>query len=197
MKNSWWNAVSKIYLRTVLCAVLGIVVYLSFSMLAAVFGDSEGQLSPTVSLVFDIVSLLFELVLFVCFVYSTAWDIGNRHRNAVQFGHLAEDRAFGLKAALLASVPALIAYGVLIADKWFGLWEGYLALYRIANVALYPIMVWCFGVGVQATTADVSWTGVLLSGLPMLVTPIVCAVAYRLGYADIVLSDRLVYKRKK
>ena len=193
---NWMNAVTKIYLRTVLCSVLGAVVYISFVMLTGVFADGEGNLSPTVSLIFDIVSLVFQLILFVSFTHAAAWDIGNRHRNAVQFGHMAEDRLFGLKAGLLASIPALVSYLLLIVDKAVGLWAGYAALYRLGHLALYPIVAWCFGVSVQTTTADIGWTGILLAGLPLLVTPIVCAVSYRLGLADIVLSDRLVYKKK-
>ena len=197
MKNKWTDAVGKLYLRTVLCSVLGVVIYLSFAMLAGMFADKDGNISPSLSLGIDIVSLVFQLVLFVCFVYATAWDIGNRHRNAVQFGHMAEDRLFGLKAGLLASVPAIVSYVVLIADKAVGLWAGYAAVYRLGHLALYPVIVWCFGNSLQATTADIGWANILTAGLPLLVTPVVSAVGYRLGLEDIVLADRLVYKKSK
>jgi hypothetical protein len=44
---------------------------------------------------------------------------------------------------------------------------------------------------------SLSWGNVWLAGIPVLVLPVLTAISYRLGYAQFVISDRLIYENKK
>jgi hypothetical protein len=70
-------------------------------------------------------------------------------------------------------------------------------IYRVGQLGLYPILVWSLGSNVSVPVGDVSWGGVLCSGLPVLFLPLVATVAYYLGYRHIMVSERLTFVRKK
>ena len=192
---------AKIYGRTAFSGVLCFFIYLSLSVIAtATAGKTpEGEVkmvSAGVLLAVNIVALLFQGLLFCSMVYATMWTRGDKDNNAVRFKRMQEDKLKGLKIGLVAAIPSILSYVLLIAEKCFHFYPGYAALYRLLQMAFYPIVIWAFGSNVTLTTAQISWGSIALAGVPILILPIVAAVAYWLGYSEISLGERLVYSKK-
>ena len=185
---------AKVYGMTVLSSFFNLLIYVSFVALTGIFADKDGNVSAGAVTAANVLALVFQAMLFVMLVYGPMWKYGNRELNAVKFGRRAEDKGRGLKIGLVAAVPSLISYAVRVAEKLLGFWPAYAAVYRLGHLSLYPLVVWAFGANVSATTAGVTWGGIALAGVPILVMPAVAAFAYRVGYADTLLSEKLVYK---
>lgn len=188
---------AKLYGTTVFGALLNALIYISFISLCGIFADKDGKTSAGVVNAANVVALLFQLVLYITLIYSALWKVGNQDLNAVKFKRKEEDKFRGLKIGLIAAIPSLLSYVLLLAEKLVGFWSGYTALYRLGHLALYPLVVWGFGSNVANTVAGVGWGGLLLAGVPVLVLPITAFISYRIGYADILLGEKLVYKKKK
>ena len=203
MERNLLKTAGKLYGRTVLATLLNLFVYLSINMLFTVFADPNKQMTESTALIANIVALVFQVGIFTAMIYSDLWGLGDRDRNAVQFGHLVEDKQFGLKAGCVASVPAAVSFLLLVADKALGLWAPYATLYRVAHLSFYPIVVWSFGKqvalpgNVLAATADIPWVGILTAGIPVLLLPLIAWFSYRMGYAQIAVKERLVYGKEK
>lgn len=196
MKNETFKMVAKLYGRTVFSSVLCFFVYVSIMMMLAMTAKEGEAVSDGWLLAGNIVSLVLQTCIFVALIYSDVWLQGDRDRNAVNFGRMTADKWRGLKVGLLASIPAIVSFVLLVAEKLVGFWGAYATLYRLLHITFYPIMVWSMGVNVAATAAGVSWGGILAAGIPVLVLPVVTTVAYLLGYAQIALGERMVYKKK-
>lgn len=138
------------------------------------------------------VTQILMLIIFLAFPYSNLWYIGDHDRNAVLFGHRAEDKWRGAKIGLLADLPALAMWLLLVAGKLTGGLPGFVKWYRWMNVCFWP---W-FNHVIPAGTLDpaaVSWGGVAAM-LPVLLSlPLLTGLGYFLGYSEISLRDRLVY----
>ncbi|MBQ6830597.1 MAG: hypothetical protein IJO59_05720 [Clostridia bacterium] len=187
----------KLYGLTVVATFFNLLIYFSFMSVVTLLADDKGVVPPGALAAANVTALILQAMLFVIILYGPMWKYGNHDINAVKYGRRAEDKWRGLKIGLIAAVPSILAYVVLVADKLFGFWKSCAAFYRLANVGLYPLVVWAFGPDVAASTAGVTWGGMVLAAVPILVMPTVATIAYRIGYADVLLMERLVYVHKK
>lgn len=196
MKKETIKMAAKLYGRSVFSSVLCFFVYVSIMMMLSMTAEKDKIVSPGWMLAGNIVALVFQTCIFVALIYGDIWLKGDRDRNAVNFGHMEENKWRGLQAGLLAAIPSFLSFVLLVADKLVNFWGAYAMIYRLGQISFYPVMVWTMGVNVSVTTAGMSWGSILLSGIPVLALPLVTTVAYALGYAQIALGERLVYKKK-
>ncbi len=140
------------------------------------------------------VSMLFTLIIFGVFPYNTLWTMGSHDNNYVQLGRMSSDRLFGFKVGLLTAAPMLLLYGLLVLGK-MGIINGVvLKWYRLFNTAFIPYID---GVSGGVTSATELTVGALLAlGVVALFIPLVCTVAYWLGFSQISVRERLVYSKK-
>lgn len=131
-------------------------------------------------------------ILFVAFPYSNLWYLGDHDRNAVQFGHADEDVWRGVKVGLLANLPALAAWVLLIISRAAAVWPQYIVLYRWMNVCFWPYFNH-FIPGSVVQTAHVSWGGIFALIPLLLVLPLTTGLGYWLGYKEYSVRDHLVY----
>lgn len=195
-KNSFKLA-AKLYGQSVFASVLSIIIYISVTMLTYMAADDEGIIPGWATTTGNVIALLLQGTLLCSFVYTDLWRQGDKDANAVHFGRIAYDKWKGLKVGLVASIPSFLTYVVLVAEKLFGFWQPYAGLYRIFHLTFYPIIVWAFGSNVTVGTAGIGWGGIALALIPVLVTPIVAVIGYGLGYRQIIVSEKLIYKDKK
>ncbi len=141
----------------------------------------------------DVISSIFMLLLLAAFPYSILWPRGDRDKNAVNFGHMQEDKLRGLKVGLMASIPSCIGYVLLVLSKLGVFWPGYYFFYRFANVPFMPIIDAVVPRGIQLST-EVSWVGILVMLITVVFVPLISHVAYTLGYHQISLSEKFIYK---
>ena len=179
----------KLYGSTWLADIMGLFLYLS---VGAIFSALD-----TTGFVMNLVALVLQVVLFALIVYTKVWDLGDKNANSANFGHMTGNPLRGLTLGLLASIPSIISFLALIADKLLGFWDGMATAYRICHTALYPVIVWSMGSLVSVTTADISWGGIFCAGLPILFMPVVATVAYYLGYRHISLREKIVFVNKQ
>lgn len=137
---------------------------------------------------------IFCFVLLISFTYSKIWSLGDSDSNLVKFKHKKEDILKGLKIGLVALIPYSLAFIALIVAK-MGVYENFsLDLYKFINSVFYSVNVVI--IGSSATLGELSsWRLVLLFAVQLFV-PIICMVAYILGYRNFSITENIVYKKK-
>ena len=157
--------------------------------------EKRSKLSPTAEWVSGILSQLFLLMLLIVMPYSILWERGDKDCNSVHFGHMQEDKLRGLKVGLMASIPSILAYLILVLSKLGLISSSYVFIYRFLNLAFIPVYNGLVG------TAGISWGGMAVLLLTVAVVPLTGYIAYWLGYRQISLSEKIIYvnpnKKKK
>ncbi len=187
----------KLFGRTAFAGVLSFFVWVSIQLLLSTLRPEDGVVPAGTLLAGNIVCLVLQAAIFISLVYNDAWRWGDKDRNKVQFGRIAPCPWQGFLIGLVANIPAILTFGLLVLDKLVGLWDFYIIIYRFFHMALYPVVSWGLGAAMDIGPESVSWGGILIAGIPVLVLPLLTAVCYRLGYAQFVITDKLVYKQEK
>lgn len=187
----------KLFGRTAFAGVLSFFVWMSIQLVLSTMRPADGVVPPTTLLVGNILCLVLQSAIFIAIVYSDAWRWGDKDRNRANFGRIAPRPWYGFVIGLFANVPAILTFVLLVLDKLVGVWDLYIFVYRFFHMAFYPVVAWGLTPNMQAYIADIPWSGVLVAGIPVLLLPLVTAVAYRLGYAQFVITERLVYVNRE
>ncbi len=137
----------------------------------------------------QIVSLFF----FVIMVPREVYKIGSRDTNRVSRGEASEDKLRGVKIGLVPAACSLFSYVCLILFKSGALASGRY-IYQYFNYYCFGYQTLIFGG--DPKTPVFSIPSMILAFLPVLLPVIVCGVAYILGYKDINLYQKTVYKNK-
>ncbi len=143
----------------------------------------------------NILSGLLSLVIFGLFPYNTLWEMGSRDNNYVQLGRVDEDKLFGLKVGTITSIPSIILYFLLVLGKFGIVPNSIIAFHRLLNAAFIPYID-AVEMGAKAAT-ELSIGSVVALGATCLFIPIVCWLAYYLGYRQISLREKMVYKKSR
>lgn len=143
----------------------------------------------------DIVSQVLLLIILGVFPYHILWEFGNRDDTNVRYRGQRPDAWRGMKIGLLAMIPSALSWLLLVASKYIPLLSGYLALYRLTAFPYLPYTNWLLGDA--AVAADVTLWRILLLAPLMLVVPLVCMFAYRLGGRQFSITEFLTFSRKK
>ena len=152
------------------------------------------EFSGTPYIICHILSQAVSLILFVALVSNKLNTQGRFDRNAVNCGRAEEDKLRGLKAGLFPTVFSLLSWGCLVLAK-FGMFKLGLTVYSFANYHFFGFQKLIFG-GTANVNPETFGVGVLLLALiPAVVTLVVCTVSYWLGYRDISLYEKAVYKK--
>lgn len=140
-----------------------------------------------------IVSSVFTLLIFGIFPYTALWNMGSHDENYVQLGRMDEDVHFGLKAGAVASIPSAVLYLLLVLGKFGALPGVILKWHRLLNA---PFIPYIDAVEMGAKSASALSIGSLLAvAATLLFVPLVCWLGYYLGYRQISIRERLVYKK--
>ena len=143
----------------------------------------------------DVISQILMLIVFCVFPYHILWEFGNRDDTNVRYRGQRPDPMRGLKIGLLAMIPSVMFWVVLVISKYVSALHGYLGFYRIVAFPYLPYTNWLVGDAASASALPV-WRLLLL--LPMfLVVPAVCAMAYRMGGNQFSIAEFLTFVRKK
>lgn len=143
----------------------------------------------------DVISQILMLIVFCVFPYHILWEFGNRDDTNVRYRGQRPDPMRGLKIGLLAMMPSVAFWVVLVISKYISALHGYLGFYRIIAFPYLPYTNWLVGDAASASVLPV-WRMLLL--LPMfLVVPAVCAVAYRMGGNQFSITEFLTFVKKK
>lgn len=115
---------------------------------------------------------------------------GDRDRNLVKHHARAETPMKGLCTGLIASIPGLMLFALLVAGKYGVLTESVQGLYRFAMPCFLPLTNVLMPTEMYPATAMTFGAYAGLFGL-LLILPASCTAAYLLGY------NRVFKKKKK
>lgn len=141
----------------------------------------------------NVILFVLQMVLLTWFIYPNLWSQGDWDRNAVNFGRRAEDKLRGFKLGLLVAVPGILFYVVFAVGHWYGL--NLFSAYNIGNMLFHGFfaLVTGFAEGMNGITGG----ELALMALHLLFIPAICGVSYLLGYKQIFVSEKLIYKNRQ
>ncbi len=151
----------------------------------------RSSVTKTGNTVFLVVSGLFCTILLVCFIYPKFWEMGTKDSNLVHFKHKQEDKFKGLKAGLIAIIPSLI----LLVVMAFVLPNTQTALYKFLNCSVYTFAELI--IGSAKTFKDINILQFLGLAVLKAFVPLTAYAAYLLGYKNISLGEKFIYKKTK
>ena len=159
------------------------------------YSETRSDPSPALQFLQNLLQAVMALILLCTLPFSDLWTRGDKDRNLVDFGHMKADPLRGLRIGLLASVPAGVSYLLLVLARCGLLPAHYMSVYRVMHI---PVIFWIrWFVPTAFTAADLS-VGQLLALLPgLLPIPLVCALAYWIGYKRLPIVEKLMYRKKK
>lgn len=172
--------------RTALSTIGSVAVALIFCSMV-VF--SLGTIAQNT--IWNLIVQCLSLAIFIPLIYSPSWYCGDHDANSVSFGRMKEDLNKGLQIGLIAMIPFALTPVILILSK-LSITPDLGFVYRILNVHL----LYAVNALLPPDTAlqDVSWGEIFIVWVYHILIPITTAVAYRLGYKHISLSERLIFK---
>lgn len=138
---------------------------------------------------------VFCLVLMISFIYPSYWHKGTNDSNLVRFKHKSEDILKGLKSGLIAVTPSVLFLLFLSVVRIKFSTAFPVALYRFMNSSTYSfIFVLTDG---KATFGEIGALNLVLMFLPLFIPVVVSALSYYLGYKNISIGDKILYKKNK
>lgn len=155
----------------------------------------RSEMSTLGNNVFMISTQLICWVMLIVFLYPSLWDRGTKDSNLVHFKHKQADIFKGLKAGFVAIIPCTLVYLFVLFTK-----SGVLASMPTVFLRFFNPMNYTFNVLIcsdAATIGELSVLSIILLLLLNLVVPLICFGAYYLGYKNISISEKLVYKKDK
>ena len=151
----------------------------------------RSEVSKTGNVFYHVLTGLFCTVLLICFIYPKFWEMGTKDSNLVHFKHKKEDKLKGLKAGLIAIIPSFIVLVVFT----FVLPNTQTALYKFLNCGVFTFAELIIGSAV--TFKDINILQFLGLALLKAFIPLSAYAAYLLGYKNISLSEKFIYKKTK
>lgn len=154
----------------------------------------RSSLEGSGKVLFLTVTQVLSLIMVVAFASNSVYKLGSTDANLVKTGHLKKDLLKGFKIGLIGNAPFFVLYLLIIvmacglAPKFYTVW------YAFLNSHYYSLII-C----TVKNATDLSQLNILqyvLLFLIQFIVPLISAVTYVLGFKDINISEKIVYKRK-
>ena len=153
----------------------------------------RSEMSKTGKVVFLLLCALFCMSMGGMITYQYVWKEGNKDLNLVRYGRAKENKYKGVTVGLIASAPYMIMILVMGIGKWGFAKNFPVALYKYINSTMFTITdIIC---GKTYVFGDLKIWQLLLLIASLLIIPAFTGVAYYLGYKDILVSEKLTYKK--
>lgn len=153
----------------------------------------RSQIDKKTGMIYDIVTQVFLIFMAGVFVYNNLWNLGNKDKNAVKHNREKEDLLKGLKVGSIVMTPSVILLTVLTIGKNTFAKNLSIALFAFLNTHLYEGIILISGGGGLFSELAV-WQIVCYYAL-FLIMPAIATVAYILGYKDVIVSEKIVFKK--
>jgi len=154
---------------------------------------SDVDKGPDIAL--SVLSQLCCIVILMSFIYNDVWQAGNKDFEATRLHGKKFSKLKGLYIGLIANIPAFLLLTTFIVLKSSATAKLPIAIYTYLNSYAFEIIF-------AATNgamywADIQWWQALVYYSVLLIVPIVCLVSYIIGFKDISLAEKLIYKNSK
>ena len=154
----------------------------------------RSDISKSGKTLFLIISQVFSILILCGFIYPDIWHNGTNDSNLVKFKHKSEDKFKGLKIGAVAVIPSYLILIFLVIARLGTLPDFPMVLYKFLNSSVYSFIEVILGGTVTVSNLAV-WRFVLLFLLPLII-PAIAGISYILGYKNISVGEKLVYKKK-
>ena len=144
----------------------------------------------------EILCQVIMLLLLTAFPYSMLWLQGDKDRNRVNFGRMQPDPWRGVRVGLMAAIPYMVVYLLLLASKLSLFMDSFIHLARFIMTPFLPLYNLVAGPQAVAATADVPWWGIAVLIIPVAALPAICGMAYHLGYKQYSIWEHLTYAKQ-
>ncbi|MBR4973377.1 MAG: hypothetical protein IKY45_02800 [Clostridia bacterium] len=156
--------------------------------------DIRSGFSKSGNLFYLISSQIFCLSIVATLIYGTTWTLGIKDNNMVRIGQKTEDILKGFKAGLISIIPCCILIVCLMILKNSAAAKFPSALLKLVTTPFYSFSELI--IGSAATLKDLSVIRFVGLCFLQFLIPVISGVAYYLGYRDISLGERFIYKKK-
>lgn len=155
----------------------------------------KSQMTKLESIGLGIVYQIFALIILITFIYTYLWQLGTKDSNFVHYNHKKEDKLKGLKMGAIAIIPSVLFLSFFVITK-NGLSQNFpIAIYRFINSYAYSFIEW--STNSAMTFKQLGIGNIVLLYIIQLIVPITAFVSYLLGYKNIMLSEKILYIKKK
>ncbi len=144
--------------------------------------------------IFLISTQILSMMMVVAFASNSPYKQGFKDANLVKIGHAKRDMLKGLKIGLIGNVPFFVITILMIvlatgtAPAFRTVWYAFLSGH------FYSLIMWITG-GVL-TVGEISTVQYVWLVLVQFTVPVISCVAYILGFKEINLAEKLVYKKE-
>lgn len=152
------------------------------------------QLSADMLTICHIISQVVSIVLFAALLAKQLNAQGRSDRNAVGCGRMEKNLLRGFVIGLFPAGVSFISWACLLLAK-FGVFARGLEIYRYVNYPFFGFQTYIFGGTTVVDPSKIGTAALLLALVPAAVILLVCSLAYILGYKDISLYEKAVYKK--
>ena len=153
---------------------------------------TRNEMSRREETIFYLFTQLFLIVNVTAFIYPYLWRMASEDSNLVKFGHRNEDKLKGLKVGLLADIPLVIIFAAVFILGLKTIKVASLSIIFSSFYGLFNII----GSGAVYLSDLKAWQ-VLLMAVCFLLVPAISHISYTLGYKNISIGEKLVYKKKE
>ena len=185
----------KLFLKTIAINIMCFFIVVSFSVITTMIftGTIDSKLSNSGKTCFLIVSQAVAFCFTSGFIYPELWNRGTKDSNLVKFKHKNEDKLKGFKIGAVAAVPNYLFLVFLVIAR-LGLFLSFpMALYKLLNSSVYSFIDVI--VGSAVAVSDMSVLRLALLFLLPLIIPAVSGISYILGYKNISVGEKFIYKK--
>lgn len=154
----------------------------------------RSRISGMGNVIFLIVSEFFCLSILIATIYYEFSKRGTQDSNLVKFNHKTEDKLLGFKIGVVATIPNYLMLVFLLVSR-FGIYPDFpMAIYKFLNSSVYSFID-IIASGPVTVASLPLWRLLLLFILPVII-PIISGISYLMGYKNILIGERLLYKKK-
>lgn len=142
------------------------------------------------------IAQILMIVVFCIFPYHILWEFGNRDDTNVRYRGQRPDPWRGFKIGGLAVTPFVVAWVVLLVSKFIPAMANYLMIYRVIMFPYWWYNDWMLAGALSITDAAL-WRLLLLILPILLVIPLTCMIAYRMGGNQFSITEFLTFAKKQ
>lgn len=155
---------------------------------------SEMKLSTKIA--WFVVCEIFLIFMIGVFVYNDMWKLGYKDENLVRIGAKPEDKFKGLKIGLLTMIPSFILLTVLAIGSQTFAKDVSIATYAFVNPHLYDAIILLTPTSNGGIFSDLNVWHYIVNYALLFIIPLISFAAYIIGYKSIIVSEKLLYKKK-
>lgn len=149
---------------------------------------------PVGRVVFLVVAQAACFITLVGFIHTPIFKCGTSDSNAVAFGRRKYDRLKGIKIGLLAAVPSFVIYIIFVVLSLCGKTASADA-YTVFNAHLFSLLKTIYWG--KNDFCDFGAVQYIITALTTLIMPAAVAVSYQLGFKNISLAQKIIYKGER